>query len=610
MTDPDPARPGPLAALAWAAWFGLVFGYLELAAFLLKCHFLDPRNYNVSHHFPWMFPAAGLLIMVGPGLAVAAGVAVSRRRMPIGAVVFCLAGPASVGFLFRWPIYTVACLVLAVAVATGTARFAGHNPRRFRRLVGRTLPVLGVVLLTSVVACSVPWTRAFRRGGKGRPDGDAGGATNAILIVLDTVRAKSLSLYGYDRATTPNLARWAKRGVRFDQAYSTAPWTAPSHAGMFTGRWPHELAIDWDRPLGREVPTLASSLASKGYATAGFVANVTYCSYETGLARGFDHYEDYPVTPRSVLICSATVARGLDFLHRHPEIGRKLGLLEQSSGDRKDASMVAADFFAWLDHRPAGPFFAFLNFFDAHHPYFPPEGVEVALPSREPRTPDETRLLKTWWEADKTKLTPADIVLARDAYDRCIASLDAELGRLLDDLDRREIMRDTLVVITSDHGEHLGEDGLFGHGCSLGRPEIHVPLVMVGPGVPAGVVVEAPASLRDIPATVSSFLLTGRRSPFPGQSLARYWSNPSDDPPDLARSEVNLPPEDDPNGGRSPARRGPLLSLVDATHHYIRDRDGHEQLFDLLADPDEAHDLALLPESAPILGRFRAALVP
>ena len=116
-----------------------------------------------------------------------------------------------------------------------------------------------------------------------------------LLIVWDTVRAGNLSLHGYGRPTTPNLDRLARRGVRFDLAFSTSSWTLPSHASLFTGRWPHELGVDWKSPLRDDVPTLAEYLASHGYDTAGFAANLDYCTRETGLARGFAHYEDFPI---------------------------------------------------------------------------------------------------------------------------------------------------------------------------------------------------------------------------------------------------------------------------------------------------------------------------
>ena len=111
-----------------------------------------------------------------------------------------------------------------------------------------------------------------------------------MLIVWDTVRAYDLSLYGYSRNTTPNLEYWASKGVKYDLAVSPAPWTYPSHSCFFTGQWPFRLNSQWKFQLDPPVPTLAEYLSSRGYQTAGFVANTNCCSYETGLNRGFAHF--------------------------------------------------------------------------------------------------------------------------------------------------------------------------------------------------------------------------------------------------------------------------------------------------------------------------------
>jgi arylsulfatase A-like enzyme len=115
---------------------------------------------------------------------------------------------------------------------------------------------------------------------------------------LDTVGAEAVSTYGYARETTPNLDRFAATGVQFERALSTAPWTLASHASMFTGHYPHELSVAWDKPLDETFPTLAEALRARGYVTGGFVANY-YCSFEFGLNRGFTHYEDFAVSGRS-----------------------------------------------------------------------------------------------------------------------------------------------------------------------------------------------------------------------------------------------------------------------------------------------------------------------
>jgi arylsulfatase A-like enzyme len=126
-----------------------------------------------------------------------------------------------------------------------------------------------------------------------------------LLLVLDTVRAIELGLYGFTPSTSPALDGLGAAGVVFDQAFSTAPWSAPSHASLFTGRNPAELSIDWDRPLDATFPTLAEELGRAGYSTLGIVANTAYTSAETGLARGFDRYEDYRLTLRRPSPCPA-----------------------------------------------------------------------------------------------------------------------------------------------------------------------------------------------------------------------------------------------------------------------------------------------------------------
>jgi arylsulfatase A-like enzyme len=419
-----------------------------------------------------------------------------------------------------------------------------------------------------------------------------------ILIVLDTVRAESLGLYGYGRDTTPQLAKLASRGVRFDRAFSTAPWTAPSHASLFTARWPHELTIGWDHPLDATYPTLAEDLGSRGYATAGFVANTTYCSYETGLARGFQHYEDYDVTFRGILLCSSVVERTFNFLHKHPELARLLGDDASSTGDRKDAARINRDFLGWLDGRSSKrPFFAFLNYYDAHHPYLSPEPETGPNFGRKAESARDFRLLKTWWERDKQGIKPDDLALARDSYDHCIAYL-------FDDLEKRGLIDDSIVIVTADHGEHLGERDLFGHGCSVYRPELHVPLILVAPGLlPEKRIMTEPVSLRDIPATVQDLTGFAANSVFPGRSLTGLLDG--SESLSLVRSEVASPPEDDPNRGRSPASKGAMTSIVSRDYHYIKGGDGREELYDLNLDPAELHDLSRRAELAATLGHFR-----
>jgi hypothetical protein len=188
-------------------------------------------------------------------------------------------------------VYEWASALFALGAALRLAPLLERHAATLRRRLLVSFPAL-VALLVALAGWVIggqswaDWREAARPMPPDR-------APNVLLITLDTVRADHLSLHGYGRPTSPVLDTIAKAGIRFDEARAAAPWTVPSHATMFTGRWPHELGVRWQAPLGRAVPTLAEHLGSRGYATAGFVANAGYCSYDSGLDRGFTHYEDY-----------------------------------------------------------------------------------------------------------------------------------------------------------------------------------------------------------------------------------------------------------------------------------------------------------------------------
>ena len=248
---------------------------------------------------------------------------------------------------------------------------------------------------------------------------------------------------------------------------------------------------------------------------------------------------------------------------------------------------------------------------DAHVPYLPPEGTGFRFGTG-PRSLSDFYVLAGGWKAiDKSQLPPNYRELVRDCYDNCLAYLDGQLGELFDMLEQRDVLDKTLVIVTADHGEELGEHGLFEHGESLYRPEIHVPLLIILPGRGRSPeVVSETVSLRDLPATIVDLVGMADGSPFPGTSLARLWrddrpadaSPPRDD--EGAISELSGPNPTFPSKGRSPATRGSLVSLAEGDYVYIRNEgDGREQLFHEGNDPDEQFNLAksaaLQPELAP-----------
>ena len=284
-------------------------------------------------------------------------------------------------------------------------------------------------------------------------------------------------------------------------------------------------------------------------------------------------------------------------------------------GKRKDARSIQHSFLNWLSHRreTGRPFFAFLNLFDAHDPYDLPRGASHRF-VRYPVTLNEAIVVYELWSIyDKLGLPEPYIDLARDSYDDCLGYLDEQLGQLLNALKMRGLLENTLVIVTADHGEGLGEHKLFGHGYSLYQTEIRVPLLIrPASGLSAPTVVGETVSLRDLPATIVDLLGLGAGSPFPETSLARFWRNSPAAAADLSRnsdavvSELRRRNPQSPSQGQFPDSENPLISLADDQFVYIRsERDGSEQLFDHRTDPNESSDLSRDESMRPVLENFR-----
>ncbi len=623
-----------LEVLQLSAWCGLTGGWLEVGTKVL-CRSINPTNrlFLMSRQFVWLIPLTNLLLFLGVGCIMAlatrlwprVGGWLSPRLLFAGAMLPALmvAGPQ---------IYTTAWLILALGVALRLVPWLERPATWLRKyLLVSFAALLGLVPVAAGFVVARDQLKQWRETGRPLPGVDS---PNVLLIVLDTVRADHLSLHGYHRPTSPTLERLATKGIRFDEARATAPWTLPSHASMFTGRWPHELAVKWMTPLSTNSPTLAEYLGSHGYATAGFVGNTLYCSYDTGLDRGFTRYQDYVLdldqlgSLRMALLvdraCAGVSSFGLT-LYRNLGEGPSRSWLESLlrpllATGRKNAGLINREFLDWLSQRqePRRPFFAFLNYFDAHSPYLPPEGTgfRFGLP---PQTDADFLLLNEFWTTvDKQRLTPHYRMLVQDSYDNCLGYLDEQLGELFDALQQRGVLDRTLVIVAADHGEELGEHALFDHGESLYRPEIRVPFLIVLPADSqvSGVVKET-VSLRDVPATVVELVGFTKGSPFPGRSLSRLWRRGSSgEAPDAgaidldgAISELSGPNPSIPSQGRSPAARGPLISLAEGDLVYIRNEgDGSEELFNERDDPRELLNRARIQSMKPVLQRMREHL--
>jgi arylsulfatase A-like enzyme len=613
-------RISPTTILLVAIWIGLTAGFLDLALLIMRIRLFASDFYRLGGHFGWIIPAGvGFLVLV-PGAALAGFAIVRRGGLASAWVVGIL---SLVGFLdvcARLPLELWAALLLSGGLAVQSARLVTRHCASFLMLVHRTTPLLVCTMLAILFAICGGRAYSEYQAVSALPSAPAD-SQNVLLIVWDTVRTDHLSLHGYGRKTSPNLERLAGRGVRFDQAFATAPWTLPSHSSFFTGRWPHELTSGWLSPLDRTHPTLAEYLAAHGYDTAGFVANLDYCSRETGLSRGFAHYNDYPVELSDVLTRYIALGSRFDLLTPASVINRLVkkyfgdsyDVIPRSKEHAKNAAKVNRSFLDWLSWQRARgrPFFAFLNYNDAHSPYEVPDRSIPAFGLRPVSYVDRVTL-KSWDTLDKTKVSQAHVQMAIDVYDDSIFYLDHHLGILLDELSQRGVLDDTLVIVASDHGEHLGDHGLFFHGCSLYRQVVGVPLVIVDPRrVPAeGRVIASPLSLRDLPATIVDLLGLKDNAPFPGHSLVRFW--PGKEPAVDLQAEPLLMEAGKPPGltnqGREPVAKGPMQGLISDGMHYIRSADGLEELYLLSSDPEERSNVAAFSFAAEPLRQVRTRL--
>ena len=406
---------------------------------------------------------------------------------------------------------------------------------------------------------------SFLGAGLGAGCGGSGDRPNVVLVVLDTTRADLLSAYDFPAPTTPHLESIARDGIRFTRAFSTDFWTLPAHASLLTGLYPSDHgATSETNLLAPESSTLAERLRAHGYRTAAFVSN-PWLSRETGFGQGFERFDE--------------MWRGKT---RH---GRT---------DRAGAERAAA----WIEERSAAgePFFLFVNFNFAHLPYSPDPMALSAVVSR-PHSVDRSRKLKkvvgTWeYLAGAYELRSEDFELLRDLYLgelRMVDDFVAEVDHAIEDAGVRHR---TLLLVTSDHGENLGDHGLIDHMLSMYDTTIRVPLVARLPGrIAAGSESDELVSGIDVMPTV----LAAAGIPhddLPGRSLLAGGA-----PPEFVVAENERPL----NGMKLLERNypgfdtsridGPMRMLRTSRFKLIASERGVE-LYDLEQDPHEEHDLS------------------
>ena len=575
----------PSQCLVLGVWFGLVVGFFEVGHQTVR-----EQGFGVSvkqpDHFVWMVPVSYLVYfgVIGGALGLLRRFT-AAVTFPVVVFVPVALGVWTQLLPHEWLDSGVA-LVLSVVVAWQLAGASVTHAEGSWRWCRRSL--VWLLVLVGVAGAAVPGWRAFEEGrAMDALPPPPRGTPNVLLLVLDTVRADNMASFGYERTRTPVIDELARRSVVFERAYSTAPWTLTSHATMFTGQYPHRTTADWTTPLDDEHRTLAETLSEYGYATGGFVGNLTMCTRAHGVARGFSRFQDYGVTLPVLLMSS--------------NLGLKLWKTSSNrfrDRIRNDAETIADRFLGWLDDREERPFFAFLNFYDAHAYYFAPPGYDDMFGP-------PSKLLRQW-SPGRYRWTEEERQGFVDAYDGCIAYIDSQLRRIFDQLKSDGLLDDTVIIVTSDHGELFGEKKLYGHGNSLYRPLLHVPLVVTMPdGAGAGARVPEFVSLRDLGATILD--LVGAEDELPGTSLAPLWATERGPVPELSPVYAEVSYRDNFPDQSPVTEEGMGCVVVGGVQVTFVGDEVHE-IFDLVSDPKHEHDLVQVGLSDDVKSRAVPAL--
>jgi len=349
-------------------------------------------------------------------------------------------------------------------------------------------------------------------------------APNVVVITIDTLRADHLGCYGYKQIRTPNIDALAADGARFERAYTAVPVTLPSHTVMFTGTYPmlsgmHDFAAN---KLSPTQPTLASVLKEHGYATAAVIGSAVLDS-RFGLNRGFDFYYDH-----------------FDF-----------NRLQESNLEEMErpGNLVADVTLDWLGKNYSKKFFVWMHLYDPHYPYRPPAPYAAEYKDR--------------------------------PYDGEIAFADAQVGRLIRFLKSKGLYANTLIILSGDHGESLGEHGEKTHGFFIYNATLHVPFLIHLPGAASPRVVPDLVSLADMMPTVLQTLKVNIPSQVQGRNLLPLIRTKEHDEARSLYAETFLP--------RLHFNWSELRGVETTNYHFI---DAPKpELYDLAKDPGETQNL-------------------
>ena len=431
---------------------------------------------------------------------------------------------------------------------------------------------------------------------------------NILWIVWDTVRRDHLGLYGHDRPTTPFLDEWVKDARVYTNCVSAGSSTVPSHGAMFTGLLPSEHGASNKHPqLDERFDTLAELLYVGGYDTYLFAAN-PHLTSTTKFAQGFETAE-HPWSDKYKQAAMKILRDKIDPRDESNEIARKVNR-GAAADDMSEWNIKAAGPLAqqgvedWLASRNSQrPYFVFLNYMEAHRHLMPsPEFRDRFL------TPEEVernfKVDRTWKQTwgyvfGQAEYTDDELELTRKTYDACIAELDDLLRQLLTSLQQRGELENTIVIVTSDHGEHLGEHHLLDHQFSLYNELLYVPLIVYYPPAFAAGRDDAPVMNFDLfptlldlagvapPAGLNAQAIDLRETPPQRDRLAEF-PNWTEGP--IESTVRNYPAFTEHDAAAWEVR---MRAFYEGTRKFICSSNGKRELYDVAADPREQRNLLI-----------------
>jgi arylsulfatase A-like enzyme len=404
---------------------------------------------------------------------------------------------------------------------------------------------------------------------------------NVILIVLDTVRADHMTSYGSERNTTPFIDSIAKKSTLFTNAYSTSCWTLPSHGSLFTGRYAFSHGATQEHLyLEDTYTTLAERLYLKDYQTVAFSAN-PLVGESTNMLQGFDRKYQIQTKNRKKTIFQNLSQGILSMIRQHP-------------------LNVAMKKWWALKYDPKKPFFIFFNYMDAHSPYMPPSRYANMMVSKED-IPRIKKIPQDWplYYTGEIQYTAEDFELLNSLYDAEIRYLDDAIKDLVRFLEKRKALDNTLLIITSDHGENIGDHGLVDHVFALYNTTLHIPLIIKHPTLfPEGEACNAPVQINDLFKTISTVcqIQRGTQQEYLYSLLPKNWSDISDSR--LLFAEYFFPEQALSCFGEEEAGmkvldrfRRSLRSAQIQGIKVVEASDGKNEFYDLIRDPAEEHNL-------------------